>query len=736
MRFFVLATHVKSTNVFYIQLSLLILAGTLCGLYTFDPKLDANGGNADSFLLGKALTYTAAPEASPGSTGVPESEYAPLYPQIIGWICKLSPGNDSRAIRMAKILNGFLLVGSACLFFFILLTLSVKAELAFVSSLFLCINANLWTFACLTTNEILFLFLSLLFVFSILRLDPVKSPMRSPWVYCAVFSGILLVNTKSVGVAFIYAVAFFLIVKRRWMHFVLIFVPVYFLAMVWAMRYAFSGANLNSVELMSLGPFAAMIGNGHGIARSVAQNLTAYVSHCTVESVFPFVGNESYLPPLVRSIMGRGAIAVMAYGILKHRESRFLIFTVLVFYIGALLAYPGALSGVKFFLPLVPWCAYFLVCGLIELLQRIHELFESFPTITPYGILVVGILSFPNLDQLRIRAEQPFPPDWQNFYRTASWVKQNTPQGTVVYGSKPALFSLIAGRPTAGPVALGDVRELLSELVSQQAEYVVVDNLDEPVSKCLAQAVEKYPAGFHKVFETANPNTAVFEVISCRDTAARTKTLMLVVYEDMEKADKLLEEKRYQEALPLFLRASDALEHSPFRCEDEIARVNNNLAFCYLGLRQTRSAYSCYTKVLDACTAQYGSPHPKVASALFNLGSSYDLAGNLALAEDYYNRSLRMRHLVSRDSADRDAAIVLTRLGCLLRKEKRLREARDTLEKAIHIWEKCELNRDNVDMALFAMRNMVLVLDSLELKEEARDLEDVMFSLKNGLGGN
>jgi tetratricopeptide (TPR) repeat protein len=723
VRFSEFIAHAKARKVLYIRLLLLFVIGALSNIYTFDIKVNTDSDSAVSFLLGKALARGDGYCESWTSMNTPHTQHPPLYPAIISCVCRLTHERDYTSIYITKYLNGVVCIASICLFFFVLLRLSVEAELAVISCVFLCINANFLAFASTTTSDMLFLFCLLLFMYSIVRLDTATKAGDRFWIYLAILSGTALVYTRTAGLALIYAVAIYLVMRKRRMHFIAIFVPVYFLAVLWAVRGALAGNN----------PFAPGLGDVHGwdVIKSMAQNMAAYISNIAMGSVLPFLGDKSYLPPLVQSIISRGAIAVTAYGVIKHRQSRLLILICLTFYVADLSFHPGAWTDVRVFFPLIPWVTYFFIRGLNEVITRIPDYYKSFPRIKPYWILIAGILCFPNLDQLRIKATNPYPARWKNLIQMAAWAEKNTPRDAVIYSSKPALFSLVSGRLVAGQTIPENAHELLQNVEKQKVGYVAVDQPGEPSQNDWISAVDNYPAAFHKVFEIANPRTSLFEVVSYKNAATNTTTLMLGAYGDLEKGAGLLDEKKYREAGLLFEKGINTLLHSPFACDDEIAAAYNNLAVSCQYQNEELAAEHYYSKVLDIVTALHGTPHPKVAIALFNLGMLYESFGVLGKAENYYDRSLQMRYRISKGSVDRDIAITLTELGGVLRKEKRTKEAKDCLEKAIDAWKKCTPEKRDNDMTIAAMEDLTQVLDSLGEKENARGLKELIFILRN-----
>ena len=725
VRFSEFIARVKAKKALYTRLSLLLVIGLLSYMYAFDAKVNTDEDGAVSFLLGKALARGDGYCESWTSMNTPHTQHPPLYPAIISCICRLTHESDFKSITITKCLNGIVCIACIYLFFFILLRLSVQTELAFISCIFLCINANFLAFAGTTTSEMLFLLCLLVFMYSIIRLDAAAKGGDRFWIYLSILSGTALVYAATAGLVVIYAVAFYLVIKRRWRHFISIFVPVYSLAMVWTARGVLAGNNPYALSWGEVGAW--------DLIRIMAQNAATYVSNITMASVLPFLGDKSYLPPLVSSIVGRGAIAVTAYGIIKHRQSRLLILICLTFYIAALSFHPNEWASVKAFFPLIAWFTYFFIRGLNEIITRIPDYYKSFPRIKPYWMLIAGILFFPNLDQLRIKATNPYPANWKNFFQMAAWTTKNTPRDAVIYSSNPALFSLVSGRLVAGQTIPENAHELLLDIKTQKVDYVAVGQPVEPPQDYWTAAVDNYPAAFHKVFEIANPRTSLFEVVSYKDAATNAAILLLGAYEDLEKGAALLDKKKYKEAELLFIKAIKTLTHSPFVNNDEIAAAYNNLAVSCQYQNEERAAENYYNKVLDIVTALYGTPHPKVAIALFNLGLLYESFGELGKAENYYGRSLQMRYKISKGNVNRDIAVSLTELGGVLWKEKRIKEAKDCLEKAIDAWKKCRSEKGNADMAIVAMSGLTQILDTLGEKKNAQDMKDLIYVLQNQL---
>ena len=117
----------------FIYIIILLIAFFKVYPYIFDEKLDLNGDNTDYYSLGAAISQGEGYVNIMSVSKSPANKYPPGYPFIVGITMKVF-SND---IITIKKLNGFFLLASIIVLFFLFYTITGNVHLAFVFSLLL-----------------------------------------------------------------------------------------------------------------------------------------------------------------------------------------------------------------------------------------------------------------------------------------------------------------------------------------------------------------------------------------------------------------------------------------------------------------------------------------------------------------------------------------------------------------------------------------------------------------------
>ncbi|MDR1542851.1 MAG: hypothetical protein LBS50_00275, partial [Prevotellaceae bacterium] len=137
----------------------------------FDEKFDMNGDNIYYYSLGKALADGKGFTNIIGYDETPHGHFPPGYPAFISVLMKMGV-NSIHAIKVA---NGFLLYFSLILLFFIFAHLSKNNIIAFTATVLCTLHAQLLRFSTIMMSESLYIFLSALIIFIVLKWDIKKA---------------------------------------------------------------------------------------------------------------------------------------------------------------------------------------------------------------------------------------------------------------------------------------------------------------------------------------------------------------------------------------------------------------------------------------------------------------------------------------------------------------------------------------------------------------------------------
>ena len=112
------------------------------------------------------------------------------------------------------------------------------------------------------------------------------------------------------------------------------------------------------------------------------------------------------------------------------------------------------------------------------------------------------------------------------------------------------------------------------------------------------------------------------------------------------KSKPLIEQGKYQEAIPLAARAVELAKRVWARITPRPPRALNNLGVLFHKLATTPKPYPYYQEALRICQEILGPEHPAMAVSLNNLAGLYQEMGEYAKAEPLYQEALQIRQKV------------------------------------------------------------------------------------------
>src|SRR5580693_6802385 len=131
-----------------------------------------------------------------------------------------------------------------------------------------------------------------------------------------------------------------------------------------------------------------------------------------------------------------------------------------------------------------------------------------------------------------------------------------------------------------------------------------------------------------------------------------------------QQVNQLIEQEKYQEAIPIAQRALEVAKRvrGPQRAETAVAL--NDLGFLYKKIGGYSKAVPLYQEALRICQEILGPEHPDTASNLNDLAALYQDMGEYAKAEPLYREALQIRQKVL-GPEHRDTAQSLNNLASL-----------------------------------------------------------------------
>lgn len=485
----------------------------------FDKKVNLGGDTASYYILGQAIA------SGEGFTNIHTKEklshnhFPPGYPLIIGAASKVI-SND---ILFIKRLNGFFLFLSIVFLFLLLFKITSNYHIPFITSLFVLFNFHILSYSVIMMSEIPYLFFSTLVLWLLLKID-LKSPVHKNWMF---FVLIVLIafsyHIRSLGIALFAGIAGYLLITKNWKYFSTLVIGFIVLSLPWFIRNQSLGGNSYSKQLFLKNPYRPELGQMEFLDwfKRIWINLERYVAREIPGGTLNFIEitDPGSSENLLDWIIGVIVISIMVFGLLKLKRSVRIILFYIVTYFAILLLWPDVWYGVRFLLPLVPLLTFLLVNGLYELIlvldKRVFKLKNQL--IIPLAFVALSLVAAKlygdKSDQkLQRQSKATFNTSYQNYFKMANWIRENSSDTAVVCCRKGQLFYIYSNRYVTSYKNTLDIEEQIEYLISKQATYVVLDNLGySSTQRYLFPAIKRYPNKFKEVLSLKDPDTYLLE---------------------------------------------------------------------------------------------------------------------------------------------------------------------------------------------------------------------------------
>lgn len=447
-------------------------ASLLAGVLGFDRLPSTLGDNAEFAILGISLAngrgfrYVNHPEERPAT------KYPPGFPLMVaGWISIF--GNTILSMKTLVLVCYLAAMAVTYLVARKLLdgTLSLLAVFLAVSSY------TVLSYSHQILSDIPYTMFSLLALVLLLGEGRTRSA-----VVAAMSISIWAYFVRTVGISLVFAVFVFLFRRRRRREAIALAASFVVVSVLWAVRnYALTGEGSRYLGvLLSADPYAPDKGSislGGLFARGWT-NLSSYVGSLLPADLFPslvFSGGTrgTSLGGLISVMIT--AVACLGGYVLRKRA---LVVNVYVLgYFAIYLVWPEVWKSERFMVPIAPIVGIYFFAGV----KRILAYFDVKRAVT---VVVCTVLVLSNLISLGhfVRRERSYPPGWNNYFETAMWVRDNTPEDALVLSRKPFLFYVFSRRKTiAYPFTL-DQQMMREYLLEAKPDYIVLEDFGGGVS--------------------------------------------------------------------------------------------------------------------------------------------------------------------------------------------------------------------------------------------------------------
>ena len=420
-----------------------------------------------------------------------------------------------------KLLNGAFLLGAVAVLFPVFRRMTGSAPFAAVACAFTALNAHVLYYGTIMMSEVPFLFFTAVALYGAMRIDLDRAPWRDGWFWATLAALVLTVYVRSIGVAAVFGLVAYFAWHRRWLHMLLMGGLSVAAVVPWQLRSAALGSSGYLKPLLMVNPYQPDLGQATlgDFGARVLSNLGRYVTAELPAVLLPIAERGFNSRVALTGALGVMLVAAVLAGTWRLRSLRTLVAAYLVGTFGILLVWPDVWTGIRFVLGVAPLLTALALWGVLGALEAAASRLGRPRALSPLWLLPLLLLAGPPIQALHERAQQPYPPDWANYFRLAEWAKENTPEDAVISVRKEELFYLFADRHVTRFLYTEDTDAVLAGLDAAGTDYVVFASLGfgQP-TRYLGPAIQSRPDRFPLVARLPNPETYVFQMLP--DTAA------------------------------------------------------------------------------------------------------------------------------------------------------------------------------------------------------------------------
>ena len=205
----------------------------------------------------------------------------------------------------------------------------------------------------------------------------------------------------------------------------------------------------------------------------------------------------------------RRRVGLLLLGGYTLRRKTLLISLYLVIYLAVYLMWPDVWMSERFMIPVAPFLAIYLFAGC----RRIIRYFEAKHLAV---VILCAALVLTNVYSLAewTRRARGYPPGWSEYLETAQWVREYTPEQSVVMCRKPFMFYLFSNRKTIAYPFTRDGEVMRKHLADSRPDYIILEDFGGGTSTTevyLVPVLKEMLAYLDNVYATGEPVNMVLK---------------------------------------------------------------------------------------------------------------------------------------------------------------------------------------------------------------------------------
>lgn len=542
-------THNKFSTIFILLIIVINFASNYSAI--FDRKINLNGDNIYYFSLGKALSDGKGYTNTMFLTETKHTHFPPGYSLFLAAFMKVFPDN----IIAVKLLNGFLLLATAVLLFFLIRKITKNVILALCVALLSCMQASILDFSTMMMSEMLFMFVTSLCIYLAILLNErslfiKKHTFNYILLFLLFFFSIYSYFVRTVGTALVLSLILWFAVfagqsflnwkkakknsdseemirsNKFWFIQrigISVFLIVAFFAAnhLWTERNYAAGKKSGAYvgEFTKKGGGERMETIGDWVTR-IKNNMVNFTAKWVPNALFNMEYDNN--PPTAKQwIVGCLVVLMLFFGLTGIGNAGLL----LLFYVGGtfavLLFFPEQFQGTRYIVALIPWLIFLFLNGLCRAIFYIGKFvapkYNTFVlqscTIVLFSLFYLYPTYLKSQENLREVAKYTSWGKYNNrpmndYIDAIKWSSANLPDSSSIICRKPEIYYMFSDFKKAGGFPqYADVDTMYNLLVNQNINYLIIDSWFRHAYVTLYPVVQKHPEKFKIVHQIGSVDT-------------------------------------------------------------------------------------------------------------------------------------------------------------------------------------------------------------------------------------
>ncbi len=504
------------------------LCGLLMGILLFDANLSLTGDNAQFINLGRSLAGGYGLSETIEGEPIPHTKYPFGFPLLLAITDILFPGNLIALKGLVVVLYAI----SIPLTYLLIRRFAASPMALGVSALCLA-SPLLLDYSHQVMSEIPFLLFSLIallllhrahngsstkdtkdtkgekaFLFRICYLlrGVVGFACACPsWILLAIIAISAAYYIRSAGIILIGTGIIFFALHKKWKEAGLIAIGSVLLALPWQIRNTSLGGTPYIEQLLSINPYRPEEGalTFATLIERILANLELYGIQIIPHIFLPSFINTNYFVGIVFS-------GLLLYALIAGLIKRHLLIIYLTCYLGLYILWPDMWSDTRFLIPVIPILFYAILTSIDELLQLLARALKKTASRTGVVFFFLFLLGS-NIYETNNLAKHigQLPPQWNNYFAAAEWIRDNTRPHVKISCRKPYLMNAIANRKATG-YAWKAPDQVIADFEQKGIHIVVIDQLGfRSTPEFLVPAIQAHENRFKILHIVRDPSTYV-----------------------------------------------------------------------------------------------------------------------------------------------------------------------------------------------------------------------------------